>query len=310
MLYVEMAQDGTMQPLHHAPYLDYRPLTETEPSMVQILARAECHWITPDLEDQVQGYAIQQVVPEHIEEVKTRRLEWVGKTRAAVQDRLTKEINHWDHRAEQLRIQEQSGKPAARLNSGEARRRADELSSRLEKRLAELEREAQVSAVPPVIFGGLVVVPVGLLQVNTKTLDTLETQYAKNTQISAAKARAIIMDVETKLGFKPTDREFERLGYDIESLDPKTGQVRFLEVKGRITEATTITVTRNEILTSLNKPDNYYLAIVEFLDSDKHLVHYIQKPFKREPDFAVTSVNYHFQELLESGFNPLGEHHV
>jgi Domain of unknown function (DUF3883) len=36
-------------------------------------------------------------------------------------------------------------------------------------------------------------------------------------------------------------------------------------VKGRISGAETVTVTKNEILYSLNKPDDYILAIVEFL---------------------------------------------
>lgn len=30
------------------------------------------------------------------------------------------------------------------------------------------------------------------------------------------------MDVERSLGFEPVDREFEKLGYDIESKDPRT----------------------------------------------------------------------------------------
>jgi hypothetical protein len=37
-------------------------------------------------------------------------------------------------------------------------------------------------------------------------------------------------------------------------------------VKGRVSGAPTITVTRNEILYSLNKPDDFILAIVEFFD--------------------------------------------
>ena len=40
------------------------------------------------------------------------------------------------------------------------------------------------------------------------------------------------------------------------------------------------------------------LAIVEFLDEDTHHVHYVRRPFQREPDFGVTSVNYDFAELL------------
>jgi hypothetical protein len=112
------------------------------------------------------------------------------------------------------------------------------------------------------------------------------------------------MEVERGLGFEPTDREFEKLGYDIESRVAGTGRLRFIEVKGRITGAETVTVTKNEILYSLNKPDDFILALVEFLDGDAHRVHYLRHPFQREPDFGVTSVNYDFAELLARAGDP------
>ena len=121
---------------------------------------------------------------------------------------------------------------------------------------------------------------------------------AVDTQESAARARNIIMETERRLGFDPTDREFEKLGYDIESRVPDTGKLRFIEVKGRVSGASTITVTRNEILYSLNKPDDFILGIVEFHDDGGHRVRYVRQPFHREPDFGVTSVNYDFAELL------------
>ncbi len=80
--------------------------------------------------------------------------------------------------------------------------------------------------------------------------------------------------------------------------------LRFLEAKGRVAGPPTITVTRNEILTSLNKPDHFILAIVEFAADGSHLVHYVRRPFQREPDFGVTSVNYDFAELLVRAEEP------
>jgi hypothetical protein len=112
------------------------------------------------------------------------------------------------------------------------------------------------------------------------------------------------MDVERTLGFDPTDREFDKLGYDIESREASTGRLRFLEVKGRVSGAATITVTKNEILYSLNKPEDFILAIVEFLDGNAHRVHYLRRPFQREPDFGVTSINYDFAELLARAGEP------
>ena len=90
----------------------------------------------------------ESVVPEHLEEVRGRKLELIVKTEAAVKERLTKEISYWDHRAEELKLQEQAGKPNARLNSDEARKRADNLQGRLEKRMEELKLEAQISPLP------------------------------------------------------------------------------------------------------------------------------------------------------------------
>jgi hypothetical protein len=120
----------------------------------------------------------------------------------------------------------------------------------------------------------------------------------------AAEARRIVLAVEQKLGFEPTDREKDKLGYDVESRVPGTGKLRFIEVKGRISGASTITVTKNEILYSLNKPEDFILAIVEFFPDKTHRVHYVRKPFQREPDFGVTSVNYDFAGLTDRGESP------
>jgi hypothetical protein len=230
-------------------------------------------------------------------------MELIEKTRAAVRDRLTKEIAYWDHRAEELRLQEQAGKLNVRLNSHEARRRADELAARLKKRMEQLDMEVRISALPPVVVGGFVVAPAGLLAKMRGEVLPVDSGSV-DTQAVAARARAIVMEVERRLGYEPVDREYEHLGYDIESRDPRTGRLRFIEVKGRVASADTITVTRNEILTSLNKPDDYILAIVEFLDENDHRVHYIRRPFRREPDFGVTSVNYALAELLTRAEEP------
>ncbi len=297
LLYVELDAEGRARPLHYAPYLDYRPLRDDEPDAATILRPPECAWITADLEQRAQGHAIATLVPEHVREVRERRLAQIEKIRAAVKDRLTKEITYWDRRAEELKLMEQAGKPGSRLNSHEARRRADELHVRLERRMSELEDESRISALPPVVLGGAVVIPAGLLARITGQAAPAAITSA-DTQFVAARARAIVMEIERQLGFEPTDREFERLGYDIESRDPKTGRLRFLEVKGRVSGAATITVTRNEILTSLNQPDDFILALVEFREDGTHRVGYLRRPFQREPDFGVTSVNYDFAELI------------
>jgi hypothetical protein len=115
------------------------------------------------------------------------------------------------------------------------------------------------------------------------------------------------MEIERSLGFEPTDREFEKLGYDIESRVSDAERLRFIEVKGRVSGADTVTVTKNEILYSLNKPEDFILALVEFLDSRSHKVHYLRRPFEQSgvtTDFNGASVNFPFAELLSRGREP------
>lgn len=229
MLYVELDGEGQARHVQYAPYLDYRPLRATEPTLEAILQRPQCDWISRELEHKALGHAISQVAPEHLAEVRAARLALNAKTEAAVKDRLTKEIMYWDHRAEQLKLQEQAGKPNARLNSGEARKRADNLQARLQKRLEELRLEAQISPLPPVVIGGLLVVPVGLLQ--SMQGQSQPVGPAVDTQAAAARARAIIMDIERGLGYEPVDREIEKLGYDIEVAFPEPESCAFLRSK-------------------------------------------------------------------------------
>ncbi|HNT54209.1 MAG TPA: helicase-related protein, partial [Anaerolineaceae bacterium] len=122
MLYVEVNAAGQAHHMHYAPYLDYRPLAEGEPGIEALLQRPECAWITRDLEKHALGHAIGEVVPEHLNDVREPRLALIAKTEAAVRQRLMREISYWDHRAEELKLQEQAGKPNARMNSGEARK--------------------------------------------------------------------------------------------------------------------------------------------------------------------------------------------
>jgi hypothetical protein len=303
VLYIELEAEGATRHVHYAPYLDYRPLAADEPGADAILECEQCGCISQEVEQKAQGYAVAEVVPEHLKEVRDSKLTLIAKTEMAVKDRLTKEINYWDHRAEQFKLQERAGKPNAKLNSGEARKRADTLQARLHKRLEDLKLEAQISPLPPVVLGGVLVVPAGLLDAMTGRRMS-KPAAPVDTQASAARARAIIMEIERSLGFEPTDRESEKLGYDIESRVLGTGKLRFIEVKGRVAGANTITVTRNEILYSFNKPDDFILAIVQFLDGDSHRVHYVRQPFQREPDFGVTSVNYDLAELLARAAEP------
>lgn len=299
--FVEIDSDGKTVTAGQAPYLDYRPATDDEKQAIEAMEAPE--WLRESIESRVIEHAITHLVPSHLEEVRERKESLIDKTTAAVRDRLTKEINYWDHRAAQLKEQELAGRVNAKLNSGKARQRADDLAGRLERRLAELEEERKLSPLPPFVLGGAMIIPAGLLLKLTGQASDTVPSFAADTKRSEQLAMAAVMAAESQLGFQPRDVSEQKLGYDIESAIAGDGRLRFIEVKGRVKGATTVTITKNEILTALNKPDAFILAICE-VDGEQATPRYVRQPFDREPDFAVTSVNYDLRKLLARGEAP------
>jgi hypothetical protein len=184
---------------------------------------------------------------------------------------------------------------------------------------------------PPVVIGGALVVPIGLLQRLQGKRESTTSTFAKETKRVELAAMETVMAAERALGYEPRDVSDRKCGYDIESVVPGTGQLRFIEVKGRIEGAETVTVTKNEILAALNKPDNFILALVQvpadqnFPEGDAFAVReaggdyqvqgkgcilrYVKEPFQ-QPDFRSCSVNYPWKDGWNGGYEPQrhGEH--
>ena len=86
----------------------------------------------------------------------------VAQVRRLVKQRLDGEINYWDMRATELLDQQAAGRPL-KLKPETAQARARDLERRLDKRLAELARDEELIARPPVISAAALVIPQGLL---------------------------------------------------------------------------------------------------------------------------------------------------
>lgn len=299
--FVEVNASGDVRSAGYAPYLDYRQPSESELALIRHIEESD--WLSNGIESQSLDYAVRNLVPSHLQEVKSRKEQMVDKTMAAVKERLTTEICYWDHRAEQLKQQELAGKTNAKINSGKARQRADELTMRLRKRMEDLQQERRISPLPPNVVGGALIVPAGfLLKLKSGQTTTLQARETKRIEMVAM--RAVIV-AEQELGFEPRDVSADKCGYDIESRNPDgESRLRFIEVKGRVQGADSVTVTKNEILTALNKPDQYILAIVQVNGEKVTDITYVREPFGREPDFGVTSVNYRLSDLLSKGGSP------
>lgn len=302
--FVELKEDGTAKNAGFAPYLDYRATSEEETKAILEYAKSQI-WLSQGVEERAQGYAISEIIPEHFARVKAHKLEMLDKIAKAVKDRMTQEIQYWDFRAVDLREKEAAGKGNQRLTSANAARRAEELEARMQKRLAEIETERLISAMPPVIVGGSLVIPKGLLHIlmHQPAPDTFGQGDRQAVEHAAMKA---VMDIEIQLGNIPIDVSAAKCGYDVESRIPEhlrayARALRMIEVKGRAKGAKTVTISKNEILTGLNREDEFILAIVE-VDGEKTKTVYLKNPFKGmdKPTFAEVSRNFNIMDLIRN----------
>ena len=304
MQFVEIDSSKNVSTPGYAPYLDYRPITEDERSRITPILESQWLHDGPELESQVTAYAVEHLIPKHRDEIKEHKEQLVQKTMNAVKARLTKEINYWDNRAYELKRQEEAGKQMAGVNAAQAQQNADELLARLQTRMEELELERRTSPMAPFVIGCALVVPQSLLgSPSSETSDPVEISYTDRARIDRLAVEAV-MEAERKLGREPKEMPHENPGYDIESRDPNTNQLLFIEVKGKTTGSTTVTISKTQIFTAFNKPESFILAIVEVDGEETKEPRYIREPFQQEPEFGVTSVNYDLNELLSRGEAP------
>ncbi len=295
--FVEITPEGTALNAGWAPHLDLEPLEPADAPLIRDLLEAP--WIARDLEALALGCASARLVPEHFDEVRGRRERHVDKTLAAVRERLVKEISFWSDRYLELQQDLSAGKDV-RLTLENVRRTVDELSARLQVRTQELEALRHVVSSTPVVVGGALVVPAGLLA-HRKGAPGWSADATERQRIERLAMQAVI-DAERARGHTVIDVSHEKCGWDLTSLPPAIGgrlpAPRHIEVKGRAKGAGTITVTRNEVLYGLNQTDEFVLAVVLVEGNRTEGPYYVARPFSQEPDWAVSSINLDLNELL------------
>ncbi len=302
--FVELDEQGNATNAGWAPHLDLQPIDEYDHKIIKDVLDAA--WLNHNLEALALNHATQQLVPEHYAEVKGRRERQADKTLAAVNERLVKEINYWSDRYIKLQNDVNAGRQP-RMQPEMAHRRVDELTARLEQRKTELAALKNVVSSTPVVIGGALLIPQGLL-----SLRKGETQFFVDAVARAhieQVAMGAVMQAERDFGHLVTDVGAEKCGWDVTSRPPANvdGSIksdRHIEVKGRAKGQSTITVSRNEIIYGLNQSDKFILAIV-VVDGDQHEgPFYILNPFTAEPDFGVASINYDLGDLLSKAVAP------
>jgi SNF2 family DNA or RNA helicase len=292
--FVEVNEAGLARSAGWAPYLDVRSATATEIGLATSVIQRS--WVRSSLEEAAITHGI-ELARHHLAEVRRRTLQRVDRTTEAIRSRLEPEIAYWDHRARQLRERETAGKlPSSGMNSARARQRADELTSRLRHRLHGLDEERQLASTPPVVTGGALVIPAGLLVRSDSGSDVAG--HRGNATARQTAVRAVIA-AERTVGRVPAVLATGHQGYDLESHAPD-GTPVFLTVRWGTSATDTFTVTRSEIGVARNAPDYHVLALV---DLDRQTVRYLRRALCElpEPLFGLSSVKLSWQAWFGRG---------
>lgn len=303
--FIRVAPDGKTSFAGWAPHLDLEPIAADEKQLIKDVIDAP--WLADNQEARAIALAASTLVPEHFAEVSGRRISHVDKTLAAVHERLTKEISFWQDRWLKLKDDVEAGKDV-RLNLENARRTLNDLEGRLDNRKRELLAMRHVVNGTPLVLGGALVVPAGLMRRRRgdEPIDKVAAQFAAD---AAARARieqaamAAVRKQEEATGCRVVDVSADKCGWDLTSYPPAASkavaEARHIEVKGRIKGASTVTVTRNEMLYAFNQGDKFLLAIVLVgTDGTTEGPYYVRKPFDREPAWGVASINYNLADLI------------
>lgn len=304
--FVRVTPDGNAAFAGWAPHLDLEPLPAGELRLLKPVLSER--WVSTDQEQRALALAASTLVPEHYREVAERRIAHVDKTLAAVHERLTKEITFWSDRWIKLKEDLDAGKDV-RVTLGNIQRDINDLEGRLEARKKDLQSMRHVANGTPVVLGGALVVPAGMmrrLRGETPPEDgtgAFSSDPAARSRIEKLAMEAV-MRLEESQGCRVFDVSAQKCGWDVTSYPPakdgKQPEARHIEVKGRIKGAATVTITRNEMLYALNQSEKFVLAIVLVGEDDTiDGPHYVRNPFDAEPGWGVSSVNYQLSALLE-----------
>jgi superfamily II DNA or RNA helicase len=305
--FVRVGAEGPAQFAGWAPHLDLEPLPGSEQTLLKDVLDAP--WVATNQEARAVALAAATLVPEHYNEVATRRITHVEKTLTAVHERLTKEIDFWQDRWMKLKEDQETGKDV-RLNLENVRRTVADLEGRLESRKKDLQAMRHVVNGTPVVLGGALVVPIGLLcRLRGESHADYSSAFSAD-PVARARIEKLAMDAvrhaEEARGCRVVDVSAQKCGWDITSyplaVDGKQPEARHIEVKGRVQGAGTVTITRNEMLYALNQADKFLLAIVLVGEHDAiDGPHYLRNLFEAEPGWGISSVNYDLKALFEKG---------
>jgi len=259
-VYAASVKDGRGRTLHRRLFVVEKTKDQQfyirQPTIFLDLIPAPTRTSPPEMrpssdKSEIESILYDKALMPFLREVRSERSKELRIIRRHIELSLNQLIHERNLALANLLERQQKGEELSGLIA-QAENRLDELNERLERRRTELQREEQLMIGDITHIGRAWILP-----------HPERTKYAPMVPDKKIEKIAMkeAMRYEYERGWKPEDVSEQNRGFDILSREPKTGIVRFIEVKGRA-EVGEIILSKHEYETAERLKKDYWLYVV------------------------------------------------
>ena len=276
LLAVEVTEDGGVRMSDPAVLGDLTPAPPPAP------LPAVCS--APEMSAWIHEHALRPL----LEEVRKERLAEIERVAYHVEVSLTELIARADEQIGRFQEAVERGDEGARGLLAAAEVRHHELVQRRQRRREEFERQKALTLQGVERVASVLVLP-------HPERDSPEVQGLRPDPEVEGIAMRVAMEHERAAGRHVEDVHERNLGYDLKSVDPRSGELRLIEVKGLGGPTGRVLLTPNERRVAEDRRDCYWLYVVTDCRGEPRL-HEVRDP-ARFPWREVTRVEHYWLEV-------------
>ena len=225
-----------------------------------------------------------------IDEIRSERSAEVKRIAEHVELSLTEVLHRIDEEIGRTAEDIEKGSTGAEGRLAQAETRHAEALARRDRRRDELRRERAITLQGVERLASALILP-------HPERDSPEVRrHLRPDPETEMTAMRVVMEHEEARGCTVHDVHEQNLGYDITSLDPRSGELRLIEIKGLAAATGTILLSPNEHRVAEDRPDCYWLYIVTDCASDPALREPIRNP-ARFRWHEVTKVQHYWMQV-------------
>jgi hypothetical protein len=235
------------------------------------------------------GWLNEHALMPFLDEVRAERLAEVERVATHVELSLTEVLQRIDEEIGRAAEEVEKGTPGAEGRLAQAESRHADVLARRDRRRDELRRQKGLSLQGVERMASVLILP-------HPERSAPEVRRLQPDPEVEQKAMDVVMAYETAQGRNPEDVHEKNLGYDIKSVDLRSGELRLIEVKGLGGAVGPILLTPNERRVAEDRRDCYWLYVVTNCDAVAELQQPIRDP-ARFPWHEVTKIQHYWLEV-------------